>query len=201
MAMNFLSTFGITGNNIQDPFQKMQHTQFVKQQLAQWLQQQNSKLRMRPEATSLLGALNNATSSLQREDELLGDLGQIHQLVLEAPQEVQEELEERIKEAIEKQPQHQSMQNIYANYGYNPRTSNSYASPDYTSSQISPYVPSSQAYYGGRKRRTRRRRRQRGGYSDNMPSYGSNAASFGGRRRKRKTCRKSHKKHTKSCRH
>jgi hypothetical protein len=47
---------------------------------------------------------------------------------------------------------------------------------------------------GGKRRRTRRRK-QRGGYHDNMPTYGSNAASVrGGRRRRRRTSRRSYRR-------
>jgi len=56
-----------------------------------------------------------------------------------------------------------------------------------------PYPGAYDRRTGGKKRSTRRHRQRGGGYSDNMPSYGSNASTFKGGRR--------HKKHTKSCRH
>jgi hypothetical protein len=80
-------------------------------------------------------------------------------------------------------PQRRLNSNPYSRRGSNPRR--------VQFSDSEPY------YEGGKKRRTRRRRQHGGDFSDNTSSYGSNAAPFqGGRRR-----RKSHKKHTKRCKH
>lgn len=210
--MSFLSTFGLTGNNL-DPNQKMQHAAMIKQQLEQWRQQENSQLAM--QAPELLQALNSATLSLENDDALLGDLQQIHSLVASAPQEVQEELEERIKETIERQPKSQ-LNRMYnqPQHGYNPNQQFIGMRPSMQRPMAFGQQPvafgqqpmafgqqptgypqqSSFSFMGGRRRR-RTRRRQRGGYSSNTSSYGSSSASVGGRRRKRKTHKKRRRSH------
>jgi hypothetical protein len=118
--MSFLSSFGLTGNANFDPMQMNQNAQMLRQQVGQWLQQQNSQLSMQavqnPQAAQLLRNLNESTNNLLN-DPVLPMLQQIDSIVQTAPQPVQKELKDRIMESFEGMPKSSRMQGSTGRYG------------------------------------------------------------------------------------
>ena len=134
---NIFSGFGLTGNANFDPMQMNQNTQMLRQEVGNWLQQQNNQLSMQaaqnPQAAQLLRNVNEATNDLLH-DPILPMLQQIETLLQTAPQPIQKVLKDRIVESFEDAPKLGKMRrsSSYGSSGYGtPMTTRS---PSYGSS-------------------------------------------------------------------
>ena len=188
--MSFITNF--LSSSPTNPQEKQDHAMVMLKTLDQWLQKHSLELQ---NDQILLNAVNAAVKKIKNNSTFITEANTIQTLVSDIPPELKSSFEGILVEELNRTPTHPMYQSAR---NYSPSMSPSNYGPSSYGSSLSSYGSKP---FGGR-RRTRHRRRQRGGYSDNMPSYGSHAASVGGRRKRRRTRRRTRRRrHRRSNRH